>query len=71
MRTPMKGDPVATFNPTISQQLAELRRELVMRRQVFPKWVGAGKIAQRDSDYRIACIEATIKVLERLALEAT
>jgi hypothetical protein len=57
---------VAKWNPTISQQLAELRRELVMRRQVFPKWVAAKKLNQRDMDYRIACIEATIKLLERL-----
>jgi hypothetical protein len=55
---------VATWHPTISQQLAELRRELIMRRQVFPKWVAGGKLKQRDMDYRIACIEATIKLLE-------
>lgn len=56
---------IATFSYTISQQLAELRRELVMRRQVYGKWVGAGKMGQRDMDYRIGCIEATIKLLER------
>ena len=55
---------VATWHPTISQQLAELRRELIMRRQVFPKWVASGKLKERDADYRIACIEATIKLLE-------
>jgi hypothetical protein len=58
---------IATWNPTINQQLAELRRELVMRRQVFPKWVGAGKLKQKDMDYRIACIEATIKLLEEMS----
>lgn len=69
IRTPMKGDPVATFDPTISQQLAELRRELIMRRQVFPKWVAARKLQQKDMDYRIACIEATIKLLEQHAVK--
>lgn len=56
---------IATFSYTISQQLAEQRRELVMRRQVYGKLVSAGKLTQRDMDYRIGCIEATIKLLER------
>jgi len=62
----MTARAVATWNPTISQQLTELRRELVIRRQVFPKWVAAHKLTQRDMDYRIACIEATIALLEGL-----
>lgn len=57
---------IATMPFTISQQLAELRRELVMRRQVYGKWVSAGKLTQRDMDYRIGCIEATIKLLEAM-----
>lgn len=61
----MSGRPIE-MKPTINQQIQELERELTMRKQVFPKWVAARKLKQNEMDWRIACIEATIKVLREM-----
>jgi hypothetical protein len=38
--------------------LAELERELKMRREVFPRWVSAGKLKADVAERRIAIMEA-------------
>lgn len=42
----------------------ELRREIVVRRNVFPNWVLNGRLTQQQSDHRIACLEKAIEFLE-------
>jgi cell division FtsZ-interacting protein ZapD len=37
---------------------SELARELSMRRNVFPKWVAAGKLDQEEAARRIARMQA-------------
>lgn len=51
-------------SPTFTEQAEEIRRELKQRRRVFPRWVGDGKLAQADADHRIACLEATLALVE-------
>lgn len=59
---------VATWKPSLGQQIAELRREQKMRSQVFPKLLASGKLSRKDADYRNACLSAAIATLA--ALEA-
>lgn len=55
---------VADWHPSLGQQIAELKRELGVRRAVFPNWIAKGTLKQRDADYRVACLEAALKTLE-------
>lgn len=49
---------------TLDQVLAELRRELGMRRSLYPRWVAQGKLTQATADHRIEAIERTIEIIE-------
>lgn len=42
---------------SIDQIIREVRRELNMRKSVYPKWVQAGKLKQIDADHRIAVMQ--------------
>lgn len=46
--------------PTRDEIVAELTRELQMRRSVFPRWVEAGKITQKQSDERTDRLQAVL-----------
>ena len=43
--------------------IAEVERELRLRRRVYPQWVAAGKLSQQKADRQIAVMEA---IAERL-----
>lgn len=45
---------------TPAQKRACLTREIKMRRRVYPRWVQAGKMSQRDMDHEIAVMEAIL-----------
>ena len=45
------------------QVLEELKRELVMRRNVFPAWVKNGRLTQEVADHRITCMQEAIRLL--------
>lgn len=47
-----------------AEMIAELRREIAMRREVYPRQVGKGRLTAEDADRRIAVLEAAIDVLE-------
>jgi hypothetical protein len=51
---------------TIDEQIAEVRRELGMRHQVFPRFVDSKRITQAQADERIALLEAVQETLERV-----
>lgn len=44
--------------PTRAEILSEIARELRKRREVFPRWIETGKLTQKDSDERIARLQA-------------
>ena len=56
---------------TILQEITELRRELRMRRQVYPGLVATGKLKKTDAEYQKACLESTIERLEELERQRT
>lgn len=49
--------------PTIKEQIAELKRELQMRRSVYPNWINVGRLRQDTAAHRLACIESTLAFL--------
>lgn len=51
---------------TIEDQIACVRREIAMRRRVYPRWVENGKMKQSQSDREIAVMEAVLTTLEYL-----
>ena len=48
------------FPITTADKIAELRRELVMRRQVYARWVEIGTLAPEQAERRIAIMEAIL-----------
>lgn len=43
---------------TAADKLAAVRREIAMRRRVYPRWVEAGRMTQAKADEEIAVMEA-------------
>ena len=54
---------------TFDQQLAELERELGVRKNIYPRWVQEGKLKQQQADHRIHVLE-DIKEVVRAARQA-
>jgi len=58
----------AAAPPTVSidEQIAAVRRELAMRRNVYRKWVTGGRMKQEVADKEIAAMEAVLATLQRV-----
>ncbi len=50
--------------PTIHHQVAEVKRELAMRANVFPKLIAAGKLKQAEAELAVQRLEAALSTLE-------
>jgi hypothetical protein len=50
----------------LGEQIAEIERELALRRAVYPKWVQAGKLNQALADRQVACMEGALRTLRWL-----
>lgn len=53
---------------TLAEQIAEVGREIGLRRRVYPERVRAGELSQTLADRQIACMEAahaTLKIIEK------
>jgi hypothetical protein len=50
----------------LDRQIACVRREVGMRKRVYQRWVGVGKITQEKADDELAAMEAVLATLERL-----
>ncbi len=49
------------MTPTDADKIACLRRELAMRRRVYPRQVGRGQMTQAEADREIGLIEAILE----------
>lgn len=49
--------------PTPVEMLSCARRELAMRRTMYPRWVAADKMMQHISDKEIACMQAIVELI--------
>lgn len=54
---------------TIEEQIAEVRRELGMRRHKYPQWVAAGRMTQQQADDRLGRLEAVLDTLTTVRAE--
>jgi hypothetical protein len=52
---------------TAAEKAKEARREVAMRRRVYPGWVGGGKLSQAAADRQIAIMQAIADDYERMA----
>lgn len=53
----------------IEAQIAAARRELSMRKRVYPRWVAQDKMKQSDADYQTAAMAAILATLEAVKAE--
>ena len=52
------------FQPSTSEMIAELEREIRMREQVYPGLVRKGSLAQNTANRRIAVMKAMVTLLK-------
>jgi len=52
---------------TLAEQLASARRELALRRRVYPIWVSQGRMNGDQAGHETACMAAIVVTLEKLA----
>ena len=57
---------IISTNFTLPQQITCIKREIEMRKKVYPSRVNRGLMNQGSADYEIACMEAVLKTLEGL-----
>lgn len=48
----------------IDKQIAAVRREVGMRKHVYPRWVQAGKMTAESAEHEIAAMQAAQATLE-------
>lgn len=53
---------------TIDDQIKCVRREIAMRRQMYPKWVASGRLKKGQADHEIAAMEAVLATLDKVAV---
>lgn len=46
-----------------SQVIAEIRREIAMRRNLYPKWILQGRIHRLTAEKQIAVLQRTVEIL--------
>lgn len=54
------------FQPTLDEQIGELKRELEMRAKVFPGRVAMRAMSQAKADRQVALMQAALESLHRL-----
>lgn len=52
--------------PTIEEQIAEVERELAMRRRVYPRMIEIKKTTKPKADRQIAVLEAVLDTLRAI-----
>jgi hypothetical protein len=52
---------------TAEQKCVAIKRELKLRRRVYPRWIEAGRIDSREAVHEIAIMEAIAEDYEKLA----
>ena len=55
-----------TLPISLAAQLAEVEREIKVRRRVYPRFVQNGQVSQETADRQLAVMEAVADTLRRL-----
>jgi hypothetical protein len=51
---------------SLDDQVKEVKREIAMRKRVYPRWVAQGKMDKALADKKLAIMEAALATLEDL-----
>jgi len=51
---------------SLQDQIAEVRREIEMRKQVYPRLIDATKLSKAEAERRTLAMQAVLRSLERL-----
>lgn len=51
---------------TLDQEIASLKREIAMRKNVYPKWVSLGKMRAAESEHEIGAMTSALHRLIKL-----
>jgi hypothetical protein len=51
---------------TLDEQIAEVRRELEMREQTYPRWVQSQKMTGSRAERQIECMKAVLHTLQHM-----
>jgi len=51
----------------LAAQIAEVKREIALRKNVFPKWIAQGRMTQAKADHQIAAMTAALHTLTEYA----
>ncbi len=54
---------------TIDEQITCVRRELALRKRVYPKWVAKATMRQHQADHEIECMAEVEQTLMKLKVE--
>jgi hypothetical protein len=55
---------------TLTDMVAEAKRELAMRRRVYPRWVEDGRMKPHQAERQIAALAAIVAELEEREMAA-
>jgi transcriptional regulator with XRE-family HTH domain len=66
----MEGQPQPN-GATLAEQIACIKREIAMRRNVYPKWVHSGRMRHDVATREMNAIEAVLRTLEACQLIAS
>ncbi len=62
---------MAEMKRPIGDQIAEVKREIALRKSVYPGFVTRGKFSQAEADEHLARMEATLETLQRVERKIT
>jgi hypothetical protein len=55
---------------TLDEQIRCVRREIAVRKNVYPKWTKSGRMKPEVADYEISCMQAVHDTLTKLYMDA-
>lgn len=53
------------MNADLDEQMAELKREIVLRERLYPRWVHDRKLSQATADRQLEAMRSALATLER------
>ena len=54
---------------TLQEQISCVRRELALRKRVYPRWIESGRMKPETADHEINCMQAVHETLSSLLTE--
>ena len=54
---------------SLEDQVKEAKRELALRKKLYPGWVKTGRLTEGQAAYCVEAMETIVKTLTRLELE--